>query len=498
MKKGFVYLTGAGPGDPELVSLKAMRVLGEADCIIYDYLANASLLDQFSCEKIYAGKQGSSHTLSQDQINALIIEKAGEGKTVVRLKGGDPFIFGRGGEEAEDLVAAGIPFEIIPGISSFYSAPAYAGIPVTHRDFSNAIEVITGHRRAESADKEDVNFPEYDPFRTFVFLMGMANLPHISKVLVEEKHFPADTPVGIISWGTRPEQQTVTGTLTDIGDVVKKSGIKPPAIIVVGRVVSLREKLRWFDSKPLFGKTVVVTRSRKQSSIMSAKLTQQGAHVIEFPVIEIEPAADMKPLEAAIKNLASYKWLVFTSQNAVNIFFERLNAVNLDARSLAGLKIAAIGRVTGEELKHYGLKPDLVPEKFVAENLAETMLPMISAGDRILLPCSADARPVLAESLRKTGAQVDRIHIYRTVKPERPSPEILDAVRNADCVTFASSSTAVNFFEIVSDIRGICASIGPVTSEALRKTGHEPAVEASVYTIDGLLETINGFFSRTK
>jgi uroporphyrinogen III methyltransferase/synthase len=285
MKRGFVYLAGAGPGDPELVTLKAMRVMAQADCIIYDYLANASLLDRFNCEKIYAGKQGSSHAIPQDGINSLIIDTAKEGKTVVRLKGGDPFIFGRGGEEAEELIEAGIPFAVIPGISSFYSAPAYAGIPVTHRDFANALELITGHRRAGA---EDVNLPEYNPEKTYIFLMGMQNIPHIAASLIEVKKFPPATPVAVISWGTRPEQKTVTGTLDSIAEVVEKNGMRPPAVIVVGRVVSLREKLRWFDSQPLFGKTIIVTRSRSQASEMSAKLTALGAAVAEFPTIEIK------------------------------------------------------------------------------------------------------------------------------------------------------------------------------------------------------------------
>ena len=292
MKNGFVYLVGAGPGDPGLITVKALEALDAADCIIYDYLANASLLKNYSCEKIYVGKQGGDHTLPQENINELLVRKAREGRVVVRLKGGDPYIFGRGGEEAEDLVEAGIPFCVVPGISSFYSAPAYAGIPLTHRDYANAFEVITGHRRGDASDDEDVNFPEYDPYRSYVFLMGMKNLAHIAEALIKEKNFPADTPVAVISWGTRPEQQTVTATLATIAAAVKKAGVRPPAIIVAGRVVLLREKLRWFDTLPLFGKSIVVTRTRTQASKLSKKLAALGARVIELPALEIRELDD--------------------------------------------------------------------------------------------------------------------------------------------------------------------------------------------------------------
>ncbi|MDR3237092.1 MAG: uroporphyrinogen-III C-methyltransferase [Spirochaetia bacterium] len=492
MKRGFVYLAGAGPGDPELVTLKAMRVMAEADCIIYDYLANASLLDRFNCEKIYAGKQGASHAIPQDGINSLIIDKAKEGKTVVRLKGGDPFIFGRGGEEAEELIEAGIPFAVIPGISSFYSAPAYAGIPVTHRDFANALELITGHRKPGG---EDVNFPEYNPEKTYIFLMGMQNIPHIAKSLIEVKNFPPATPAAVITWGTRPEQKTVTGTLDSIAAIVEKNGMRPPAVIVVGHVVSLREKLRWFDSQPLFGKTIIVTRSRSQASEMSAKLTALGAAVAEFPTIEIKKK-DAAPLLSAIDKLDTYKWIVFTSQNAVNIFFDTLFASKRDARALGALRIAVIGRATGSELLKYGLRPDIVPQKFVAESLAESMLPLIKQGDRVLLPCSEEARPFLADELKKSGAGVDRIHIYSSRPPEHVDGEMMELVKNADCVTFASSSTAKNFFAIVPQINGICASIGPVTTETLAALGHNPAVTADVFTINGLIEKLAGHYSK--
>jgi len=490
MKKGLVYLAGAGPGDPELISLKAVRALDEAHCIIYDYLADKSFVQGRDCEVIYVGKQGSSHTLTQDEINALIIQKAREGKTVVRLKGGDPFIFGRGGEEAEELEAEGIPFVIIPGISSFYSAPAYAGIPLTHRDFANAFEVVTGHRRSDSDEEDDVNFPEYNPEKTFVFLMGMKNLENISRKLIEEKNFDPQTPVGIISWGTRPEQRVVTAPLSEIADKVQKAKLNPPAIIIMGGVVTLRDKLRWFDNQPLFGKKIVVTRTREQASKLSKMLTILGARAIEFPVISIKRNNDMSLLHEALNNITAYNWLVFTSQNAITIFFDELFNSGKDARALGNIKIAAIGKATAEELHKYGLKADIVPQKFVAESLLDEMRRHELQGAKILLPCASDARETLAKGLKESGADVNRIHIYTAVIPESVDTDILNTVADADIITFTSSSTAKNFFSIVEKTGAVIASIGPVTSATLKELGHNPGIEADEYTVEGLVKAI--------
>lgn len=490
MKKGLVYLIGAGPGDPELITVKAMRALEEADCIVYDYLANPRLIERFTCEKIYAGKQGGNHTLAQDEISALIVKKAREGKTVARLKGGDPFIFGRGGEEAEELVAAGIRFEVVPGVSSFYSAPAYAGIPLTHRDFANAFEVITGHRRDDAADDEDINFPEYDPDKTYAFLMGMKNIAHIASKLVSEKRFPAATPVAVVNWGTTPRQRVATGTLADIGEAVKREGLKPPAIILVGGVVSLRERLRWFDNLPLFGKKIVVTRTREQASALSLKLSRLGADVIEFPTIEIRPKRDMTALRDALKNIAGFDWLVFTSQNAVGIFFGQLSALGLDGRALHGRKIACIGPATAVELEKYFIKADLLPKKFVAESLVESMGASGVRGARILLPCAQEARDALRDGLVALGAVVERIPVYDTARPEKISAEMIDAAESAHIVTFTSSSTAKNYFSIVHSSKALHACIGPVTADTVRQLGYGVDIEAGEYTIDGLVEAI--------
>jgi len=497
MKNGFVYLVGAGPGDPGLITVKALQALSAADCIIYDYLANASLLRNYTCEKIYVGKQGGDHTLPQAEINDLLVRTAREGRIVVRLKGGDPYIFGRGGEEAEDLAAAGVPFCVVPGVSSFYAAPAYAGIPLTHRDCANAFEVITGHRRGDAADDEDINFPEYDPFRSYVFLMGMKHIARIAAALIKDRHFPPDTPVAVISWGTRPEQHTVTGTLATIADEVKKEGMRPPAIIVVGRVVLLRDNLRWFDRLPLFGKSIVVTRTRAQASSLCRKLADQGARVIELPALEIRESDGMAPLHAAIERIESYGWIVFTSQNAVTIFFRHLFAAGRDARCLGRCRIAVIGRATGDELLKFGLRPDVVPQQFVAESLLEALDSEPLAGTRVLLPCSADARDVLCEGLKSRGASVDRMHIYCSEKPAPVSAAELEDVKNADMITFASSSTVRHFFALMPETRAVSASIGPVTSVTLRELGREPVVEATEYTIDGLVQAIVAWYRNT-
>lgn len=496
MTTGIVYLVGAGPGDPDLISVKGHRVLTEADCVIYDYLADKSLVQNLKCELIYVGKQGSNHTLKQDEISELVAAKALEGKKVVRLKGGDPFIFGRGGEEAELLVEKNVPFEIVPGVSSFYSAPAYAGIPLTHRDFSNAFEVISGHRRSDADDTEDVNFPEFNPGKTFAFLMGMKNLEHISSRLINEKNFPADTPVGIVTWGTKPEQRVVTAPLSEIAKEVEKAGLKPPAIIIMGGVVSLRDKLRWFDRKPLFGKKIVVTRTRDQASKLTGMLVPMGARVIEFPTIEIRKLETAGRLFDAISAMSKYDWIVFTSQNAVNIFFEEVFESGRDVRIFGRIKIAAIGKASADELKKYGLTADLVPPQFVAESLLEEMGKQNLTGKKILLPCSADARPVLAEGLKELGADVNRIHIYSAVKPEEIDAGLIEEVRDADIITFTSSSTATNFFDILKPGSQVIASIGPVTTKTLEEIGVRPQVTASEYTIPGLVQALVEYYSK--
>ncbi|MGL4369814.1 MAG: uroporphyrinogen-III C-methyltransferase [Spirochaetota bacterium] len=489
-----MYLVGAGPGDPGLISVKGKDLLEKADCIIYDYLANPVLLAGLSCELIYAGKKGSDHTMPQEEINDLIVAKAKEGKTVVRLKGGDPYIFGRGGEEAERLKTENIPFSVVPGISSFYAALSYAGIPLTHRDFVSAFEVITGHRKDDSA--ESINYPDYRAGKSFVFMMGVKNLALIAQDLISSHNFPPDIPAAAVSRGTTPLQKSVTGTLSDIAAIAESAGITPPAIIVIGEVVRLRDTLGWYENLPLYGKRIAVTRTREQASDIAERFTAYGAEVIEFPTIAIADEGDSPELRAALEHLRDYSWVVFTSQNAVSIFFRQLFLSGKDSRALSYAKIAAIGESTAHELFRYGLRADLVPEKFVAEELLRLFAKVNPEGEKILLPCSADARPVLKQGLELLGAAVDRIHIYRTARPEH-SREIAEKVFSADIITFASSSAVNNFFGM-ADSSAAIASIGPVTSEAVRAHGHDVAVEAEEYSIDGLVEAVVKKFGRTQ
>ncbi len=494
MKPGIVYLIGAGPGDPGLITQKALNILSTADCVIYDYLSNKAFVEKLACEKIYVGKKGSDHTLPQEEINQLIIKKAKEGKTIVRLKGGDPFIFGRGGEEAEELLDAGIRFSVVPGISSFYSVPAYAGIPLTHRDYANSFEVITGHRRDDSPE-EEINLPEYSDQKTFVFLMGMKNLKHISSALISQKGFPKDLPAGIVSWGTTPDQQAVTGTLSDIYEKAEKSGIGAPAVIIIGRVVQLRNKLRWFDNTPLFGRKIVVTRTRQQASVLSERLADLGAKVIEFPTIEIKRKNDLSELIKAINNIQQYHWIIFTSQNAVNIFFDTMKNNNKDSRTLYNSKIAAIGPATSAELSRYFITPDIVPPEYVAEEIINQLKETGIEGKSVLLPCAAEARLTLKEGLTELGANVDRLHIYDTIIPEDIPAHLIKDAQTADMITFTSSSTVKNFFRIVQDTEAKIACIGPITADTAGNLGHSPDIVASEYTINGLVEAIEKYYT---
>ncbi len=391
------------------------------------------------------------------------------------------------------MVKAGIRFSIIPGVSSFYSAPAYAGIPVTHRDHANAFEVITGHRRDDAPEDEDINYPDFDPEKTFVFLMGMKNLARIASKLTGEKGFPEDTPAAAVSWGTTPRQRVAAGTLKTIAGEVARERLKPPAIIVVGGVVALRERLRWFDTLPLFGKRIVVTRTREQASALSRRLAELGADVVEFPTIRIVPKAYMKELDAAIGSISDFDWIVFTSQNAVKIFFTRLAALGRDARCLHGARVAAIGPATARELEQHSVRPDLVPAEYVAEAVVSAMGETAVSGLRVLLPCAEEARAALRKAFRRSaqGAEDRRI---RHGASDPPAGDLLDAVRDADVVTFTSSSTARNFFSLVKESRSLHASIGPITSAPCVMPGIYVDIEASEYTIDGLVDALVSAF----
>ncbi len=498
MKRGKVYLIGAGPGDPGLITVKAREILQHCDAAVYDYLANPEFLSYLpeGCESIYVGKKSAHHTMTQEEINQLLVNLGKQGKVVARLKGGDPYIFGRGGEEAQALQDHGVAFEVVPGITSAVAGPAYAGIPLSHRDFTSTIGIVTGHERP---DKETSAIDWEGLARamgTLVFLMGVKNLPHICRNLIEAGKDPS-TPAAMVRWGTTPRQRTVTGTLETIPAIAEREGIKPPAILVVGQVVSLRDSLNWFERRPLFGRRIVVTRARAQTSDMRRRLEELGAEVVQFPTIRIQPPVSWDLLDEALDRLESFDWLIFTSVNGVRSFFDRLLSTGKDGRALAGKSIAAIGPKTAGAVREFGLLPDLVPGDYKAEGLLEVFPE--GGGYQILFPRAKVAREVLPETLRQRGHRVEVIPVYETVM-ETPDPEVIEDIMSGkvDVITFTASSTVRNFVEMIggaekarmipSTIR--IASIGPITSAALRDAGMTVHMESPLYTIEALIDTI--------
>jgi uroporphyrinogen III methyltransferase/synthase len=504
MTKGKVYLVGAGPGDPGLITVKGMQCIRNASAIIYDYLASPALLAYASedAERLYVGKKGGDHTLSQDGINALLVEKAKSGHTVCRLKGGDPFIFGRGGEEAEALIKAGIPFEIVPGVTSAVAAPAYAGIPLTHRKFTSTVAFVTGHEDPQKTESSIDWASLAKGIGTVVFLMGVKNLPHITRQLMEHG-MPPGKPVALIRWGTTPGQTTVAGTLGTIVKTAEKAGMKAPAIIVVGDVVQLRETMRWFENRPLMGKKIVVTRAREQASGLVQRLADLGADCLECPTIEVCPPEDWRPLDAAITDLPTYDWLVFTSVNGVKFFFQRLFGNGRDVRALNRVCTAAIGPATAEKLLTFGLKSDIIPKSYRAESIVEAFAKEHVQGKKILLPRAKEARSLLPVQLREMGAEVNEVAVYCT-KPGRNNADLLLdrlAEKTIDLVTFTSSSTVKNFHALIPPGRfqflmeGVTiASIGPITSHTAKELGFEVHIQAKSYTIPGLCEAIETYY----
>ena len=502
---GKVFLIGAGPGDPRLLTVGAAQCLRQADVVVYDHLADESILSYVpaEAERIYVGKQSCKHTMRQENINILLADKADEGKTVVRLKGGDPFVFGRGGEEALVLLARGIPFEILPGVTSAISVPAYAGIPVTHRGVAVSFAVVTGHEdptKAESHIRWEHLATGVD---TLIFLMGVANLPLITKNLMAHGR-PADTPAAIIRWGTRSNQETYVTTVGEAAEMVQRDSIRPPAIFIVGDVVNLREQLRWFDRadlRPLHGRRILVTRARTQASALTERLSALGAECIETPVIRIAPPSDAyTALDEAIGKLDSYHWLIFTSVNGVEHFFARLHIAGKDTRALGYAKIAAIGAATSDTLRGYGIHADLVPQEFRAEAVADALRAILPVRARVLLPRAQEARDFLPESLRSYGAAVDVVPAYETVPELDGGEEIAKRLTNGeiDLVTFTSSSTVKNLVKLLGNISPLqhtkIACIGPVTAETVHSFALEPDMIASTYTIDGLVACIKENF----
>ncbi len=499
--QGIVYLVGAGPGDPALLTIRGQRCLEQADVVVYDYLANPALLAYapVQAERIYVGRRGRGHYLDQDAISRLLIALAQAGKVVVRLKGGDPFVFGRGGEEAEAVARAGLAFEVVPGVTAAIAAPAYAGIPVTHRTLASAFTVITGHEdSAKGASSVDWPRLAYAS-GTLVFLMGMKNLPSIVAHLLAEGKSP-DTPVAAIRWGTRADQRTVVGTLADIVEKTRAAALEPPTVIVVGEVVRLRDRLNWFESRPLFGKRILVTRAQEQAGELSDRLRAYGADPLEWATIAIAPPDDWRHMDEAVHRLSRYKWLIFTSVNGVGPFMARLRAAGLDSRALAGLKILCIGPRTAEELSQYGLTPDAVPQPYQAEGLLEYFRGIPLQGQRILIPRAAVARELLPEQLRAMGAEVDVVTAYKTVSPAVDAGHLKDMLAQGQVhiLTFTSSSTVRNFCALVGGRdalaalarRSVVACIGPVTAQTAVEQGLTPAIVAAHNTIPALVDAI--------
>jgi uroporphyrinogen III methyltransferase/synthase len=522
--KGKVYLVGAGPGDIGLLTVKGLRCLQKAEVVIYDFHLNAQVLNYINhdAEFIYAGKRGGHHTMTQDEINNILVQKAKKGKIICRLKGGDPFVFGRGGEEAEVLSREGIDFEVVPGVSSSIAAPAYSGIPLTHRLYSSSFAVIPGYEDATKKESSIEWAKLATGVGTLVFLMAIKNVDVITQKLIENGRSP-DTPVAVIRWGTRPDQRTIVGTLKDIGGIIKEKDIKPPAVMVVGDVVRLRESLKWYEKKPMFGHRILVTREHLEGF---EPLEELGAEIIEFPTIEVVPPESYDELDKSIDRIKIYDWLIFTSRNGVKYFFKRFFEKDRDIRDLKDIKICAIGKKTAETIRNYGIKVDLIPEEFNAEGLIEAFIKMQNAkcrmqnkkikskiqspkskilkGTRFLLPRAEVAREIFPEKVREFGGKIDVPVAYRTIKPESRGKRLRRFLKEGriSIATFTSAATFNNFREIMGDdadelLEGVTiAVIGPVTAKAVENAGLHVDIMPKEATIEAMVEKIIKWVSK--
>jgi uroporphyrinogen III methyltransferase / synthase len=497
--KGKVYIMGVGPGDYKLLTLKAAEYIAKADVIVYDRLVSRKIISlaKPTAEFIYVGKMPDNHAVPQEGINEILVKKALEGKTVARVKGGDPFVFGRGGEEAEVLYDNGIEFEIIPGVTSAISVPAYAGIPVTHRDCCSSLHIITGH---EKPGKEE-SFIDFEVLAklegTLVFLMGIKNLSEICSNLIKFGKNKS-TPAAVVQKGTTVAQRTVTGTLEDIAQKVKEAGIKSPAVTVIGGVVDLREKLEWFTKGKLFGKRVIVTRAREQASILVEAIEKLGGEAIEFPTIKIEAPQSYVQFDRTLDRLKDFKWLAFTSTNGVKAFFNRMRERKIDIRFLYGIKLCAVGEATAKELELLGLGIDYMPEAYTTSELLKGLVELVKPGEKVLLARADIASEELSEGLRKNNIAFEDLEVYRTTIEANDKQEILELLeeKEVDFITFTSSSTAKNFISIIgkenldklSGTKLVC--IGPVTMETAKELGLKVSAMADVYTIEGLVDKL--------
>jgi uroporphyrinogen III methyltransferase / synthase len=493
IRPGVVYLVGAGPGEPGLMTARSLELIAAADSIFYDRLIPPGALAgaRDDAELVYVGKRPGIPSVPQEEIGERLVEAARAGRGVVRLKGGDPFVFGRGGEEGEALREAGVEFEVVPGVTAGVAATAYAGIPVTHRDDASAVAFVTGHEdpdKPESALDWDAlaRFPG-----TLVFYMGVRRLPENAAALIEAGRDPAE-PAAAIEKGTMDGQRTVVATLGTIAEAVEREGVGAPALIVVGAVAARREQLGWLERRPLHGRRVVVTRARPQAIPLAPTLRDLGAEVVELPAIRIEPRLSGTEVRDAVAGIGDYSLVCLTSPNGVRLLFEALAEVGLDARALAGAAVAAIGPGTARALAEHGIAADVVPERFVAEALVEALAGIEVEGRRVLVARAAEARDVLPDALRERGAEVDVVALYETVR-EEPDPDAVEAARGADYVSFTSSSTVANLTEALGDrfpAGARVVSIGPVTSEAARAAGLRVDVEAERHDVDGLIAAL--------
>ncbi len=505
MAQGKVYLVGAGPGDPGLLTLKGKQILERADCVVHDFLVNPALLRlaRADAERIGVGRRGSPDRMRQTAINQLLVDRARAGRIVCRLKGGDPFVFGRGGEEAQALADKGIEFEIVPGVSAGNAVPAYAGIPITHRDLTSTVTFIAGHEDPEKQSSR-IDWAQLATCPgTLVLFMSVRNLPRLTQALIERGRPPA-TPAAVIQWGSLPGQKVIEGTLADIAS--RASGISTPAIAVIGEVAGLRKNLNWFEHLPLFGKRIAITRTREQASVLREELAALGAEVIEIPTIAIRPPDSWEPLDSAIRRLEEFHYLLATSANGVSNFLARLAASGGDSRSLKGLTIGAIGPATAAEFARAGVKVDLMPKEYAAEGLLAALGDGDLRGKAFLIPRARVARDLVPRALEDRGARVEVVEAYQTVLPDL-SPQELARLLNPppDAITFTSSSTATNFAKLVGEDRAleilhgvVIASIGPITSATLRKLGLSVTVEAEEATMAGLARAIANEFRNVK
>jgi len=503
-KQGRVILVGAGPGDEGLLTIKGREWLERADVIVYDHLVNWNMMRFCSetAETIYAGKKAGYASLQQEEINAILIAKAQEGKTVVRLKGGDPFIFGRGGEEALALKKAGIQFSVVPGVTSPIGVAAYAGIPLTHRDFSSTVSIITGSNEKNQQDMRIDWEKIASRSGTLVFLMGARKLAQICANLTRFGKDP-DTPVAVIQWGTTARQKTWTGTLKTIVDIAMKEKIAPPALTIIGEVVNLKPLIEWYETLPLSGKAVVITRAENQADSMIRLLQEKGAEPVSFPVIQTVPPEDWSPLDEALTRLPQYHGLIFTSANGVKFFMQRLKETGQDIRELKGVRVYTIGPKTEKAVHAFGIRVDCVPENFVAESLIESLGRENVNGKRFLIPRALVAREILPDQLRGMGAEVDVVPAYQTLPPKRKNEDLAHRLKDGaiDVITFTSSSTVTNFLDQTGpELRPwldhvTFACIGPITANTARAEGLKVTIIPKQYTVDALVTAIEDHYA---